>query len=173
MSASVLVQGLPGPSGEKGEPGMKGDRGIDVSCNSSGWWYGNLESSIKLCDVTYECEYSWSGWQGRWSLYFCLAVESLDLVIPSSPPPPHAHTHTPSPISPLSFPDDPPLYCRVFLEILGLMVQMALLVRWDYLENRFVYKQDVWKVAESLQKQKTCPQTFNSSKSTGYITYIL
>ena len=30
-----LVQGLPGPSGEKGEPGMKGDRGIDVSCNSS------------------------------------------------------------------------------------------------------------------------------------------
>ena len=30
---SFLVQGLPGPKGEKGGPGMKGDRGSDVSYN--------------------------------------------------------------------------------------------------------------------------------------------
>lgn len=79
----------------------------------------------------------------------------------SSPPP--------SPIPPLSFPDDPPLYCRVFLEILGLMVQMALLVRWDYLENRFVYKQDAWKVAASLQKHVHRPLTVSNLQDTSLI----
>ena len=99
-----------------------------------------------------EREVAWK--QGYTIRTFARPLALTCVCTPSPPPLPH--------IPPLSFPNDPPLYCRVFLEILGLMVQMALLVRWDYLENRFVYKQDVWKVAASLQKHVHRPSTVSS-----------